>query len=402
MAVRLVCITAILIVAWMSWGILAQVLDSRTRQADSEQQTDLGALWGPQQTQSAPTFTAAEGKRFETLPIDATDISTDLDLEQRRKGLLWHNTYQVDFSGDYSVVAPASARSITLAFPFPSPNAIYDDVRVVVDGRLAAFTTTTAAVTAAIRVRGDQPLTVTVAYRSRGIGKWAYQFGAGIDAIKNFSLAMTTNFDAIDFPSQSLAPTLETKTANGWRLNWRYQDLVSGWGIGMQMPEPLQPGPVAERLSAWAPLSLLFYFFVMMILCTTKRIDLHPMHYFFLAASFFAFHLLFAYTVDRIPLGWAFALCAAVSMFLTITYLRIVVGMRFAAVEAGLAQFFYLVLFSLALFNPGYSGLAITIGCIITLFATMQMTARIDWNQVFSNGGARRSPNASPVASGPQ
>jgi inner membrane protein involved in colicin E2 resistance len=127
--------------------------------------------------------------------------------------------------------------------------------------------------------------------------------------------------------------------------------------------------------------SLLFYVFVLLVVTTLRGIDLHPINYFFLAAAFFAFHLLFAYTVDRIPVGLAFAICSVVSMFLTITYLRLVVNLRFAAVEAAAAQFFYLVLFSLALFNEGYSGLSITIGAIVTLFATMQWTGRIRWSE---------------------
>jgi inner membrane protein involved in colicin E2 resistance len=150
----------------------------------------------------------------------------------------------------------------------------------------------------------------------------------------------------------------------------------------MVLPEPLQPGPLAQRITFWAPLSLLFYFFVLFILTTIRRINLHPMNYFFLAAAFFAFHLLFAYTVDRVSIGLAFAICSVVSMSLTVSYLRLVVGLRFAAVEAALAQFFYLILFSLALFNEGFSGLAITIGSILTLFVTMQLTARIDWEAV--------------------
>jgi hypothetical protein len=80
-------------------------------------------------------------------------------------------------------------------------------------------------------------------------------------------------------------------------------------------------------------------------------------------------------------------------MFLTVSYLRIVAGLRFAAVEAGLAQFFYLILFSLALFNEGFSGLAITIGSIITLFVTMQLTARINWSERF----ARRPGQIAPL-----
>lgn len=163
----------------------------------------------------------------------------------------------------------------------------------------------------------------------------------------------------------------------------------------MTFPQRLQPGPLAERITLWAPLSLGFYVFVMLVITTLRRIDLHPVNYLFLAAAFFAFHLLFAYTVDRIPIGWAFLICSVVSMFLTVSYLRLVAGLRFAAVEAALAQFFYLILFSLALFDEGYSGLSITIGAIVTLFITMQVTGRISWSERFGAKAAAAGPSPS-------
>jgi inner membrane protein involved in colicin E2 resistance len=119
----------------------------------------------------------------------------------------------------------------------------------------------------------------------------------------------------------------------------------------------------------------------MLLIATLRGVDLHPVNYFFLACAFFAFHLLFAYLVDRIPVEYAFTICSIVSMFLTISYLRLVVGWRFASVESGIAQLIYLVLFSWALFNEGWSGLTITIGAIITLFVAMQLTGRIRWSE---------------------
>jgi len=61
-----------------------------------------------------------------------------------------------------------------------------------------------------------------------------------------------------------------------------------------------------------------------------RGIDLHPMNYFFLAAAFFSFHLLLAYLVDHLSIHKAFAIAAAVSIFLVVSYLRLVVGIRFA------------------------------------------------------------------------
>ncbi|HEX6250495.1 MAG TPA: inner membrane CreD family protein, partial [Gemmatimonadaceae bacterium] len=117
---------------------------------------------------------------------------------------------------------------------------------------------------------------------------------------------------------------------------------------------------------------------------TLRRIDLHPMNYAFLAAAFFAFHLLMSYLVDHISIHLAFLVASAVSIGLVVSYLRLAVGPRFAFREAAAAQFIYLVLFSYAFFFEGFTGLAITIGSIVTLFVAMQLTGRIRWSEVFA------------------
>jgi len=220
-----------------------------------------------------------------------------------------------------------------------------------------------------------------VSYDSRGMDSWEYRFKNGIESVSDFSLTMVTNFRSIDFPPQTLLPVSEETYGDGWRLQWNYASLVTGNGIGLSTPYPLQPGPIAQRITLWAPVALLFYIFVMLLITTLRGIELHPMNYFFLGCAFFAFHLLFAYLVDRIPIEFAFAICSVVSVFLTISYLRLVVGFRFAAVESGIAQLIYLVLFSYALFNEGWSGLTITIGAIVTLFVAMQLTGNIRWSE---------------------
>ena len=52
--------------------------------------------------------------------------------------------------------------------------------------------------------------------------------------------------------------------------------------------------------------------------------------------------------------------------------------------EAALAQFIYLVMFSYAFFLKGFTGLAITIGSVLTLFVVMQVTGRIRWADKFA------------------
>jgi inner membrane protein involved in colicin E2 resistance len=226
-------------------------------------------------------------------------------------------------------------------------------------------------------------------YKSQGLDRWEYKLGDEVAQVRDFALTMQTNFDDIDFPENTLSPTTKKKVGDGWQLEWTYRNLVSGYDIGMTMPEKLQPGPLAGQISYFAPVSLLFFFFLMFIITTIKNIELHPMNYFFLASAFFAFHLLLAYLVDHISIHAAFVISSVVSVFLVVSYLRLVVGMRFAALEAGGAQLIYLVLFSYAFFFKGYTGLAVTIGAIITLFVVMQLTGRIRWADKFAALPAR-------------
>jgi hypothetical protein len=78
------------------------------------------------------------------------------------------------------------------------------------------------------------------------------------------------------------------------------------------------------------------------------------------------------------------AISSVVSIFLVVSYLRLVAGIRFAALEAGTAQLIYLVVFSYAFFWKGFTGLAITVISVITLFIVMQATGRIRWSERFA------------------
>src|SRR5260370_13045685 len=112
----------------------------------------------------------------------------------------------------------------------------------------------------------------------------------------------------------------------------------------------LQHGLLAGRTSYCAPVSLLFFFFVLFVMTTVRGIELHPMNYFFLACAFFSFHLLMAYLVDHLSIHVAFVVCSAISIFLLVSYLRLVAGMLLAGLGAGVAQSGFLGLFLDAFF----------------------------------------------------
>jgi inner membrane protein involved in colicin E2 resistance len=166
----------------------------------------------------------------------------------------------------------------------------------------------------------------------------------------------------------------------------------------MDPPDRLNPGPLAARITFFAPVSLLFFFTVMLVLGVLEGRSLHPVNYFFLAAAFFAFHLLLAYLVDHVNVHAAFSVAAVASVFLVVSYLRVVGGWRMAVRQAGLAQAAFLVLFSYSFFFEGYTGLTVTIGAVVALFVLMQATAKVDWDAAFADGVPALRRDASPPA----
>src|SRR6185503_10094373 len=302
------------------------------------------------------------------------------------KGLLWYSTYKVAFSGVYGFRNPTDKdQTVDFQLHFPTSKAIYDNLVFTVDGNSVPISNQESTAATAFKVAAGKTAQLAVSYSSQGLNEWRYSFGGGeVAQVRDFFLRMKTNFKDIDFPDNTLSPSEKTETSNGWDLNWSYRSLLSGYQIAMVMPEKLQPGPLAGKISFFAPVSLFFFFFLMMIITTMRGIDLHPMNYFFLAAAFFSFHLLLGYLVDHLSIHAAFAISSAVSVFLVVSYLRLVVGMRFASRASALAQFIYLVMFSYAFFLKGFTGLAITIGSVLTLFVVMQITGRIRWAEKFT------------------
>jgi Inner membrane protein CreD len=410
MTKRIIAIVFIFICTSLAWAILGATLFQRTYDSGSLSSERVESLWGTAQNQAPPTAsykttTTKKQAAIEAgatviktisedhitdLPLESSKIDVDLDLQHRQKGLLWYSTYKVRFSGVYGFRNTSDKeQTVDFKLPFPTAQAIYDNLIFTVDGYNVPLTNEKNTAVTAFKIAAGKTAQLGISYSSQGLNQWRYRFGDGeVAQVRDFSLRMKTNFKDIDFPDNTISPTEKTETSDGWDLNWSYKSLLSGYQIAMVMPEKLQPGPLAGRISFFAPVSLFFFFFLMLIITTMRGIDLHPMNYFFLAAAFFSFHLLLAYLVDHMSIHAAFALSSLVSVALVVSYLRLVVGIGFASREAALAQIVYLVLFSYAFFLKGFTGLAITIGSILTLFVVMQITGRVRWAERFGGNSA--------------
>src|SRR6266852_2774213 len=260
---RVAAIIAIFVCTAVAWAILGSTVFYRTYNAESGLSGRVASTWGAPQAQAPPAIAREwqeektveveeKGKKTtrmekqthsEPVKIDASRVAATLHIDYRQKGLLWFSTYKVDFDGAYTFQNPTSREEeFVFQLPFPAQQAVYDNVQLLLD---------------------DKPLAVTFSGSQAG----------------DFHLLVKTDFSGFDFPDNSLSPTEKRRTANGWELEWNYQNLVSGFDIALKMPQKLQPGPLAGRISYFTPVSLFFFFFLVFILSTLRGNDLHPMNY---------------------------------------------------------------------------------------------------------------------------
>lgn len=394
-------IVIIFVISWIAWLVLGGITGSRSNMSYGELRKKVYNLWGTNQIQLQPNVywhkkvlrTNSKGKKYyETqwinIPLEKNDINVDIKYTPRKKGLLWYNLYGVHFKADYSFIYKGSqGKSGKIVFSFPQTRAVYDNFHFIVNGKEVEINVFSKDISKELILKPNEEIDFSIEYVSRGANNWIYNISnnGNVGRVKNFSLILKTNFLRYDFPETSLSPTMKKESEDSATLTWKFTSLLTGFNIGIAVPEKLNPGPWVAKVTYFAPISLFFFFLMIFILSILKNMKFHPMHYIFLAASFFSFHLLMAYLVDHIPLFLGFIISSVVSIFLVVSYLRIVVGTKFAFFEAGIAQFVYLIVFTFVHFFKGYTGLMVTIMSILTLFLIMQKTAKIEWDKAFKN-----------------
>lgn len=382
---RLIAIGVIWLGCALAWVILGSALVVRSGEASSEITREVQKLWGPSMEQFPPRVVppsgapAAAGKgsarvekseqaqalaqaqaqapdpgttggapATQKASLDGSDIAVRLALTHRQKGLLWFPTYEVDFAAKYTFANEADEdATLTLEFPLQPGEVVYDGFQVT-DG--AGQPVDVSIEGGAARWQADfapgERRDFGVKYRSRGTSQWQYALTAGTGKVERFRLALDTDFEDIDFLPGSLSPSQKSAEGGGYHGEWVFDSLIASSAIGVELPQKVNPGPLASRITFFAPVGLLFFFFVVAIFAAAQKREIHPLNYLFFGCAFFAYHLLFSYLVDHLSIAPSLAIASAVSVLLVVTYARLFVGWKFALREMGIAQALYLVLFS--------------------------------------------------------
>ena len=154
MYLKATLIIVIFIISLIAWQILSSVMKNRSYVKDQYGYKTVGMLWGNEHLQTSPTgvmkwnktskrkmtksekrnyinkkqyeadmdayragkkirkvkiqqdelYIILENEHRENISLESSDIQVDLDLDHRKKGLLWYSTYNVNFNAIYKII----------------------------------------------------------------------------------------------------------------------------------------------------------------------------------------------------------------------------------------------------------------------------------------------------------
>jgi hypothetical protein len=385
---KILAVGAIFLMACGGWWILGTATTVRSSNIFGRLGPQVENLWGAPLVQEAPSVSAQipGSDQVRWLMPQKNDIKVAIDADYRKKGLVWYPTYTCSFDGSYSIANTEDVgQKIRIHFNFPAKGGTYDNFAIAVGGEnILVPIDTRAGIDEILELDPGEIKDFRITYRTRGIRDWRYQMDANVGRVQNMSLVLATGFEDIDYTEGSLSPMSVEKGERGMVVSWVASDLITTEDIGIIIPEKLNPGPLTSRITFFAPVCLLFFFVLVGTINIIYRVNIHPMHYLFVAAGFFAFHLLLSYMVGIVNVHVSFVAAAITSVVLVTSYLSAALGGKFPWKVAVGGQLFFLVLFSYSFFLKGTTGLTVAIGSVVTLAVLMRVTAKVDWNEVFA------------------
>jgi hypothetical protein len=374
-------------------------IDDRHTRSYSSNLKSVQEIWGGEVVQKLPSFTfkekgyiERENKKTgetEQVPMEISrnmgiadqKVSAKIKSNIRQKGLLKYPGFNLTFYGKY-ILKNLKSTSERLSFSFPLPKGAGNitDIKVKLqnadykgdsdfsdgvqwDGVLAK----------------DQTVEIEVSYNAQGTGTFDYAMGSEKAEIKNLDVEIVTDFTDSDIPNGAMVPTASAGDDKEMKYSWKASNLVTGQNISLKFKITGNYGEIVSKLFYYSPIALFLFVGFLLVFCTSKSINLHPMHYLFIITGFFIFYLLGSYLVSYMNIMLAVFASLAVSTGIILYYCFLIQKGREIIRIAFFGAFLFQWVFSVAFFVPEHTGFLITIASIAAFVFLMRTTASVDW-----------------------
>jgi len=392
----------------IGWALLMVRVETRTYFAMYEQMESVKRIWGGNLEQPMPSLRYKSfGSDVSTLnrgELTSSDIAVALQMDYRKKGMVYYTGYNADFTGMYRIHNPQND-AIYLSFIFPYPvqagQGMLQDVTVLVNGEediqnteyqqnLALWTG---------MLQAGETLDIGVHYKGRGLTHFIYGFEPGAQ-INNFRMTFhVSGTRNVDYPVSTMTPTQIDRTSDGVTLTWKLDRSLTDLNVGVLLPDKLNIAQQIAVMAQRAPVFYLLFLISLYIMLILKKQPIRFLNIAVISVIYFFFYPLFAYLSVYLTPFSAFAVSFGILGLLLFNYARILYTLRMALVICA-AYSFYLGITSIAALFPTHTGLILVIESVVILAIVIQVLSHyqnVRWLELFGiTKAAASKPPKSP------
>ena len=395
----------------MGWLVLTLRLETRTDFVMHRQLHSVKRIWGGNLEQPMPSVRykgfGSDVSALTKGEIHASDISVMLEMDYRKKGLVYYTGYKADFIGKYSIRNPGTEK-IYLSFIFPYPmkqgEGMLRNVKLLVNDKEDIENTEYQQnlILWTGLLEPAQSLEMQVQYAGRGLNHFIYGFAPG-KQINHFKMKIDVlGSGSVNYPVSTMTPTETTDTDEGTTLTWKLNSVLTQLNIGVLLPDRIN---IARQISVMTQRAPAFFLMFLASLCIILAISGYPLNFIrivIISIAYFLFYPLFAYLSVYMNVVLSFILSFGVIGLLIFNYSRVVYRLNTAMANAA-AYTFYLGITSIATLLPTYTGLILVIEGVVLLAIAMQVLSQhrdIKISEIFGRPDAAKDEKDDPCAGG--
>lgn len=384
---------------FIGWFLLGSRLKTRTDFATYRQLESVMQIWGGNLEQPMPSIRykgfGSDVASLSAGNIHASDVVVNLQMDYRKKGLVYYTGYNALFTGNYTIKNTDNEK-IYLSFIFPYPmregQGILQDIKLLInneeDRNGTEYQQNLILWTGLIEP--SEAKEMTVMYKARGLNNYIYGFEPG-KLINKFKMKIdVSGASEVDYPVSTMTPTQIQKTPDGITLIWERNSSQSQLNIGIMLPDRINIARQCEVMVKRAPFFYLLFFLSLWALMRLSGFSPNLIQFLIISIAYFLFYPLFAYLSMYMPVAPSFGLSFGVIGLLIWNYVRIINKLRIAN-AIFIAYTFYLGITSLAALLPAYTGLILVIEGVVLIGVIMQVLSRhkdIKLNDLFGSPGS--------------
>lgn len=186
-----------------------------------------------------------------------------MTLSEREKGYALYNGYVIDVALAYDILNDSAIETDAMfTFPLAEGQTLFEDFMVEMDERDISpeLRFSPNLVSWRVKMKPHQQSKVVITYKSRGMDYFYYQIPVQRE-IKDFILTLAVDrlpVSMLNYPERVITPTnvKPTEDGRGSILSWELDRSITVMGMGVALPQPVQPGAQVLRVLVISPYAL--------------------------------------------------------------------------------------------------------------------------------------------------